>query len=427
MSVRNAVRIVVTGTGVVAPLGCGTETVWSRLLAGQSGIRTLPAELAEGTGCAVGGRMPTLEEDEQAGYDPERTIAAKERKKMDRFIEFALVAAEEALAQAGWHPTDEAQRQRTATIIASGVGGFGAIAEAVRTTDNRGPRRLSPFTAPSFLANMAAGHVSIRRGFSGPLGAPVTACAAGAQAIGDAARLIRSGEADIAVCGGSEAAIHRVTLGSFAAARALSSGFNDRPQEASRPFDRDRDGFVMAEGAGLLVIESLEHALARGAQPLAELVGYGTSADAYHLTAGPENGDGARRAMELALRQAGIEASEVQHINAHATSTPVGDRGELAAIRSVFGSGSGVAITSTKSSTGHLLGAAGGVEAIFTVLALRDQVVPPTLNLINPDEAAAGLDLVALNARHMPIRYALSNGFGFGGVNASLLFRRWKP
>jgi 3-oxoacyl-[acyl-carrier-protein] synthase II len=375
----------------------------------------------------VGGRVPTLEEDEQAGYDPERTIAAKERKKMDRFIEFALIAAEEALAQAGWHPTDEAQRQRTATIIASGVGGFGAIAEAVRTTDNRGPRRLSPFTAPSFLANMAAGHVSIRHGFRGPLGAPVTACAAGAQAIGDAARLIRSGEADIAVCGGSEAAIHRVTLGSFAAARALSSGFNDRPQEASRPFDRDRDGFVMAEGAGLLVIESLEHALARGAQPLAELVGYGTSADAYHLTAGPESGDGARRAMELALRQAGIEASEVQHINAHATSTPVGDRGELAAIRSVFGSGSGVAIASTKSSTGHLLGAAGGVEAIFTVLALRDQVVPPTLNLSNPDEAAAGLDLVALNARHMPIHYALSNGFGFGGVNASLLFRRWKP
>lgn len=424
---ENSVRIVVTGTGVVSPLGCGSEAVWSRLLAGQSGIGALPAELAEGTGCAVGGRVPTREEDGRAGYDPERTIAAKERKKMDRFIEFALVAAEEALAQAAWQPTDEAQRQRTATIIASGVGGFGAIAEAVRTTDERGPRRLSPFTAPSFLANMAAGQVSIRFGFQGPLGAPVTACAAGAQAIGDAARLIRSGEADIAVCGGTEAAIHRVTLGSFAAARALSSAFNDRPQEASRPFDRDRDGFVMAEGAGLLVIESLEHALARGAQPLAELVGYGTSADAYHLTAGPENGDGARRAMAQALRQAGIAPGEVQHINAHATSTPVGDRGELAAIRSVFGNGSGVAITSTKSSTGHLLGAAGGIEAIFTVLALRDQVVPPTLNLINPDEAAAGLDLVARHARHMPIHYALSNGFGFGGVNASLLFRRWKP
>jgi len=427
MSADNAVRIVVTGTGVVSPLGCGSETVWARLLAGQSGIRALPAELTEGTGCAVGGRVPDAEDDPHAGFDPERIIAAKERKKMDRFIEFALVAAEEALAQARWQPTDEAQRQRTATIIASGVGGFGAIAEAVRTTDQRGPRRLSPFTAPSFLANMAAGQVSIRHGFKGPLGAPVTACAAGAQAIGDAARLIRSGEADIALCGGTEAAIDRVTLGSFAAARALSSGFNDRPREASRPFDRDRDGFVMAEGAGLLVIESLEHALARGAQPLAELVGYGTSADAYHLTAGPEDGDGARRAMQQALRQAGITPGEVQHINAHATSTPVGDRGELAAVRSVFGSGSSVAITSTKSSTGHLLGAAGGVEAIFTVLALRDQVVPPTLNLAAPDETADGLDLVALTARQMSLHYALSNGFGFGGVNASLLFRRWKP
>jgi len=427
MSVHNAVRIVVTGTGAVGPLGCGTETAWSRLLAGQSGIRALSADLVEGTGVAVGGQVPTLAEDGQAGYDPERFIAAKERKKMDRFIEFALVAAQEALAQAAWQPTDEEQRQRTATIIASGVGGFGAIAEAVRTTDDRGPRRLSPFTAPSFLANMAAGHVSIAHGFTGPLGAPVTACAAGVQAIGDAARLIRSGEADIAVCGGTEAAIHRVTLGCFAAARALSTGFNDRPGEASRPFDRDRDGFVMAEGAGLLVIESLEHALARGARPLAELVGYGTSADAYHLTAGPEDGSGAQRAMQQALRQAGIAPGEVQHINAHATSTQVGDRGELAAIRSVFGTGSGAAITSTKSSTGHLLGAAGGIEAIFTVLALRDQVVPPTLNLTNPDEAADGLNLVGPAARKMPIQYALSNGFGFGGVNASLLLRRWEP
>ncbi|MFI8736882.1 beta-ketoacyl-ACP synthase II [Ectopseudomonas toyotomiensis] len=424
---EHSTRIVVTGLGIVSPLGCGSETVWTHLLAGHSGIRTLPVELSEGTGSAVGGQVPGIADDPQAGFDPERYIPAKERKKMDRFIEFALVAAEEALAQASWQPTDEAQRQRTATIIASGVGGFGAIAEAVRITDQRGPRRLSPFTAPSFLANMAAGQVSIRHGFKGPLGAPVTACAAGAQAIGDAARLIRSGEADIALCGGTEAAIDRVTLGSFAAARALSSGFNDHPHHASRPFDRDRDGFVMAEGAGLLVIESLEHALARGAQPLAELVGYGTSADAYHLTAGPEDGDGARRAMQQALRQAGIGADEVQHINAHATSTPVGDRGELAAIRAVFGSGSGVAITSTKSSTGHLLGAAGGVEAIFTVLALRDQVVPPTLNLINPDETADGIDLVAQHSRHMPLQYALSNGFGFGGVNASLLFRCWKP
>ncbi|MBX8515601.1 beta-ketoacyl-ACP synthase II [Pseudomonas cichorii] len=420
-------RIVVTGVGIVGPLGCGVEAVWERLLAGQSGIRNLAQDITEGTGVAVGGQVPSLEEDAIAGYDPDRLISAKDRKKMDRFIEFALVAAHEALEQANWHPVDEDAQQRTATIIASGVGGFGVIAEAVRTTDARGPRRLSPFTAPSFLANMAAGHISIKHGFKGPLGAPVTACAAGVQAIGDAVRLIRSGEADIAVCGGTEAAIDRVTLGCFAAARALSTGFAERPQEASRPFDRDRDGFVMAEGAGILVIESLEHALARGATPLAELVGYGTSADAYHLTAGPEDGGGARRAMQQALRQAGLSPSDIQHINAHATSTQVGDKGELAAIRSVFGVGSGVAITSTKSATGHLLGAAGGIEAIFTVMALRDQIVPPTLNLNHPDEAAEGLDLVGLTARKLPLTHALSNGFGFGGVNASVIFRRWEP
>jgi 3-oxoacyl-[acyl-carrier-protein] synthase II len=419
-------RIVVTGCGVITPLGCGTEKVWRRLLEGQSGIRRVSPEISEGTGVTVAGQVPELSEDPEAGYEPERFIPPKERKKMDRFIEFALIAAREALTQAGWQPANEQERQRTATIIASGVGGFGAIADAVRTTDTRGPRRLSPFTAPSFLANMAAGHVSIRYGFKGPIGAPVTACAASVQAIGDAARLIRSGEADIALCGGTEAAIDRVTLGCFAAARALSTGFAEKPEEASRPFDRDRDGFVMAEGPGLLVIESLDHALARGATPLAELVGYGTSADAWHLTAGPEDGSGARRAMEQALAQAGIKADEVQHINAHATSTPVGDKGELAAIRSLFGSDSGVAVTSTKSATGHLLGAAGGVEAIFTLLALRDQIIPPTLNLHNPDETGQGLDFVALKARSAAITHALSNGFGFGGVNASVLFRRWE-
>ncbi|KUM43599.1 beta-ketoacyl-ACP synthase II [Pseudomonas sp. EpS/L25] len=425
MQGNDRTRIVVTGMGTVSPLGCGIDRVWARLLAGRSGLGLLPPEVSDGVGSLIAGQVPSLAEDPEAGYDPLVAIAAKDLKKMDRFIEFALVAAREALDQAGWQPTSEAQRERTATIIASGVGGFGAIAEAVRTTDARGPRRLSPFTAPSFLANMAAGNVSIQYGFRGPLGAPITACAAGVQAIGDAARLIRSGEADIALCGGAEAAINRVSLGSFAVARALSTGFNDRPEQASRPFDRDRDGFVMAEGAGLLVIETLEHALARGATPLAELVGYGTSADAYHLTAGPEDGSGARRAMAQALRQAGIDAAQVQHINAHATSTQVGDKGELAAIRAVFGDHAPVAITSTKSSTGHLLGAAGGIEAIFTVLALRDQVVPPTLNLHHPDPAAEGLDIVALQARRMPIDYALSNGFGFGGVNASVLFRRW--
>lgn len=417
-------RIVVTGMGIVSPLGCGVQHVWQSLLEGKSGIRSLPESVVEDIACKVAGQVPTIEEDPRHGFDPLSAIPAKERKKMDRFIEFALVAAQEALHQANWFPQEQALKDRTATIIATGIGGFSQIAEAVQTTEHRGPRKLSPFTIPSFLANLAAGHVSIAHGFRGPIGAPVTACAAGAQAIGDAARLIRAGEADIALCGGSEAAIHRVSLAGFAAARALSSGFNDNPAEASRPFDQDRDGFVMGEGAGLLVIESLEHALARGATPLAELVGYGTSADAYHLTAGPEDGNGARRAMEATLQQAGIVPDQVQHINAHATSTQVGDKGELAAIRALFAEHP-VAITSTKSATGHLLGAAGGIEAIFTIQALRDQIAPPTLNLHNPDIAATGMRLVALTAQPLMMEYALSNGFGFGGVNASLLLKRW--
>lgn len=417
-------RVVVTGMGIVSPLGCGVQHVWQSLLAGKSGIRSLPESIVADIACKVAGQVPGIEEDPRYGFDPLSVIPAKERKKMDRFIEFALVAAQEALHQANWFPQLQALKDRTATIIATGIGGFTQIAEAVQTTEHRGPRKLSPFTIPSFLANLAAGHVSIAHGFRGPIGAPVTACAAGAQAIGDAARLIRAGEADIALCGGSEAAIHRVSLAGFAAARALSSGFNDNPAEASRPFDQDRDGFVMGEGAGLLVIESLEHAQARGAMPLAELVGYGTSADAYHLTAGPEDGNGARRAMEAALQQAGISPDQVQHINAHATSTQVGDKGELAAIRGLFAEHP-VAITSTKSATGHLLGAAGGIEAIFTIQALRDQIVPPTLNLHHPDSSAAGMRLVPLTAQPLTMDYALSNGFGFGGVNASLLLKRW--
>jgi 3-oxoacyl-[acyl-carrier-protein] synthase II len=418
-------RIVVTGMGALTPLGCGVEPVWRRLLAGQSGIRRLPESLIGDLSISIGGQVPDRTQDPEAGFDPDQLLAAKEQRKMDRFILFALAAAHEALAQAGWAPQTAEQQERTATIIASGVGGFPAIAEAVRTTDSKGPRRLSPFTIPSFLSNMAAGHVSIQHGLKGPLGAPVTACAAGVQAIGDAARMIRAGEVDVAVCGGAEAAIHRVSLAGFAAARALSSDHNETPEQASRPFDTARDGFVMGEGAGLLVIEELEHALARGAKPIAELVGYGTSADAYHMTAGPEDGDGARRAMQQALRQAGVQASQVQHLNAHATSTPVGDKGELAAIKTVFGTHSGLAISATKSATGHLLGAAGGIEAIFAILALRDQVAPATLNLQDADSAADGLDLVRGEARHMPMEYALSNGFGFGGVNASVLFRRW--
>lgn len=419
-------RVVVTGMGLVSPLGTGVDAVWARLLAGRSGLRTLPDAVVADLPTSVGGVVPLLADDAEAGFDPDRATPPKEQKKMDRFIVFAMEAARQALEQAGWQALDATAQERTATIIGSGVGGFGAIADAVRTTDSRGPRRLSPFTIPSFLVNLAAGHVSIRHGFKGPLGAPVTACAAGVQAIGDAARLIRCGEADIAVCGGAEASIDRVSLAGFAAARALSSGYNETPERASRPFDSGRDGFVMGEGAGLLVIESLEHALARGAQPLAELVGYGTSADAYHLTAGPEDGSGARRAMALALAQAGITPDQVQHLNAHATSTPVGDLGELAAIKSLFGTENKIAVTATKSATGHLLGAAGGIEAIFTLLAIRDQVAPATLNFDNPDPATEGVDIVHGEARPMAIEYALSNGFGFGGVNASVLFKRWQ-
>lgn len=418
-------RIVVTGQGVVSPLGTGTEKAWARLVAGQSGLRRLPAELAPDVPAQVAGNVQSIAEDPDAGFDLDAVVSGKDQKKMDRFIQFAIAAAEEAVAQSGWAPESEAEKHRTATVIGTGIGGFPAIAEAVRITDERGVRRLSPFTVPSFLANLAAGWVSIRHGYKGPIGAPVTACAAGVQAIGDAARMIRAGEADIALCGGAEATIDRVSLGGFAAARALGTAFNDDPPKASRPFDSARDGFVMGEGAGIMVIESLDHALARGAKPIAELVGYGTSADAYHLTAGPEDGDGAARAMRAALAQAGLEPSLIGHLNAHATSTPVGDKGELAAIKSVFGTGHGPAISSTKSATGHLLGAAGGLEAIFTVLALRDQVIPPTLNLEHPDEDAAGLDLVALTSRQASFDYALSNGFGFGGVNASVVFKRW--
>ncbi|VWC54075.1 3-oxoacyl-ACP synthase [Burkholderia lata] len=420
----NTRRIVVTGMGMVSPLGCGVESVWSRLLKGHSGVVGLPDDVTDGIASKVGGVVPVLTPDCPWGFDPALAADPKDQKKMDRFSLFALGAAQEALNQSGWRPETESARERTATIVASGVGGFGAIAEAVRITDDRGPRRLSPFTVPSFLANMAAGHISIRHGLRGPLGAPVTACAASAQAIGDAARLIRAGEADIAVCGGAEACIDRVSLGSFAAARTMSTGFNDHPAQASRPFDAERDGFVMGEGAGMLVIEELEHALRRGATPIAEVLGYGTSADAYHMTSPPEDGAGGRRAMELAIRQANLEPGLIGHLNAHATSTPVGDISELAAIKTVFGTGRGPAVSATKASTGHLLGAAGGVEAIFTVLALRDQLAPPTLNLTQPDSAAEGIDIVAGSARRISTEYAISNGFGFGGVNASLVFRR---
>ncbi len=418
-------RIVITGMGAVSPLGANVPASWSRLLSGQSGIRRLPDDVVKDLPSKIGGTVPTLEEDPEAGFDPNTVLAPKDQRKVDRFILFALAAAEEALAQAKWRPLLDDERLRTATIIASGIGGFPAITEAVRTVDQRGVRRLSPFTVPSFLVNLAAGQVSIRHRFKGPMGAPVTACAAGVQAVGDAARLIRANEADIAVCGGTEACMNIVSLGGFAAARSLSTGFNETPSRASRPFDMSRDGFVMGEGAGILVIEALSYALARGAKPLAELVGYGTTADAHHVTSGPEDGNGARRAMEIAIAQAEITPREIRHLNAHSTSTLVGDLGEINAIKSVFGSESAITVSGTKSATGHLLGAAGGLEAIFTILALMNQVAPPTLNLNTPDPAGDGIDFVANEARPLEMDYAISNGFGFGGVNASALFRRW--
>ena len=417
-------RIVVTGLGIVSPLGCGVGRVWPRLLAGQSGIRQLPDDIVSDVPSKVAGIVPSLAEDPDAGFTVEGVVPRKDQRKMDRFIQLAMVVAEEALTHAGWHPEDEHARERTATVVASGLGGVPAIVEAGATVAASGVRALSPFTIPSFLINLAAGQISIRYGFLGPLGAPATACAAGIQAIGDAARLLRAGEAEIALAGGSESTIERMTLGAFAASRALSTGFNDEPERASRPFDRDRDGFVMGEGAAMLILETLAHARGRAAAPLAEIVGYGTAADAYHITASPADGAGAQRAMRAAIAQAGLLPSDIDYLSAHATSTPLGDANELVAIEAIFGDAP-VAISATKSATGHLCGAAGAMAALFTVMALRDGVLPPTLNLDHPDPAAVGLDLVGPQARVQPIEVGLVNGFGFGGVNASLVLRRW--
>ncbi len=417
-------RIVVTGMGAVSPLGCGVEPIWQRLLAGQSGIATLPAELIGDLPISIGGQVPDRAQDPQAGFDPDLLLAAKEQRKMDRFILFALAAAQEALAQAGWAPQSAEAQERTATVIASGVGGFHAIAEAVRTTDGRDRGACRP--SPSRPSLQHGGRPCVDPPWlQGTAGRP-----------GDRLRGGRAGHrrrgADDPRGRGRRGALRRRGSdhppgkpGRLRRRARPVQRFQRQPRARLAPFDQARDGFVMGEGAGLLVIEELEHALARGARPIAELVGYGTSADAYHMTAGPEDGSGARRAMQQALRQAGVEAAAVQHLNAHATSTQVGDKGELAAIKAVFGTGSGLAISATKSATGHLLGAAGGIEAIFTVLALRDQLAPATLNLETPDTDAEGLDLVRGEARRWPMEHALSNGFGFGGVNASLLFRRW--
>ncbi|WP_404403254.1 beta-ketoacyl-ACP synthase II [Pelagibacterium halotolerans] len=413
--------VVITGMGAVSPLGVGVATNWERLLAGKSGIVRNDRFDVSAFASQIAGLVPPKSRDEN-GFDPTDFIDPKDIKKMDVFIQYGLGAAQEALAQAGWMPESDEDKAATATIIASGVGGSPIMAQTAQTIAEKGPRRLSPFTVPAFLANLAAGWISIRYGFTGPIGTPVTACAASAQAIGDGLRLIHTGEAEVVVCGGAEGSVDPISIGGFAAARALCTSFNDAPEQASRPFDTKRAGFVLSEGAGVIVIEKLSHAQKRGATPLAVLSGYGTSADAYHLTSGHPEGLGAQVAMRHALKMAGISPDEVDYINAHSTSTEVGDAAEIAAISGVFGDrGKSLAVTSTKSSTGHLLGAAGGLEAIFSAMSLRDQTVPPALNLEEPDPVAGTFDLVPKVAKKKVLRHVLSNSFGFGGVNASLI------
>ena len=417
----NSDPIVVTGMGAVSPLGVGVEANWQALMEGRSGIGMNDRFDVTEFACKIAGLVPG--KDAPGGFDVTRYIDAKEVKKMDLFIQYGLGAAAEAIVQSGWVADTPEKQAVTGTIIGSGVGGSPVMAEAVDTIRTKGPRRLSPFTVPSFLANLAAGWISIHYGLKGPIGAPVTACAASAQAIGDAMRLILTGEAEVMVCGGAEGSVDPISIGGFAASRALNTSFNDRPQEASRPFDKGHAGFVLAEGAAVLVIEKLSHAKARGAKPLAVLSGYGTSADAYHLTAGAPDGAGAQVAMRNAIRMSGLSTGDIGYINAHATSTEVGDNAEINGIRNLFGDrGQSLAVSSTKSATGHMLGAAGAIEAVYSILALREQMLPPTLNLIDPEPVAAQFDLVPLKAKPKALKHVLSNSFGFGGVNASLVF-----
>ena len=416
-------RVVVSGIGLVTPLGVGAENVWKRLIEGQSGLGAIQSFDVSDLPAKVAGQVPRG--DTASGlFNADDWVPPKDQRKMDEFIVFALAAAEQAVTDAGWKPEGAEDRERTGVMIGSGIGGLPGITEGAITLHERGPRRLSPFFIPSNLINLASGHVSIRYGFTGPNHAVVTACSTGAHAIGDAARLIMWDDADVMVCGGTEAAICRLGLAGFAAARALSTAFNDEPTRASRPWDQARDGFVMGEGAGVVVLEELEHAKKRGAKIYAEVVGYGMSGDAHHITAPAEDGNGGFRAMRNALKRAGLNPDQIDYINAHGTSTPLGDEIELGAVKRLFGDHAyKLSMSSTKSSIGHLLGAAGSVEAIFSILAMRDGVVPPTLNLENPSPSC-DIDLVPLRTKERHVRYALSNSFGFGGTNASLIFAR---
>jgi 3-oxoacyl-[acyl-carrier-protein] synthase II len=415
-------RVVVTGMGIACPLGLGVEPVWKRLIAGESGIGPItlfdPADFP----ARIAGEVPQGPR-EEAKLTLNDWIAFKDQKKMDRFIQFALVAAAEAVADSGWAPTDEEDRCATGVLVGSGIGGLKTIYDNALILQEQGLKRISPFFIPASLINLASGHISIRYGFKGPNHAVVTACATGVHAIGDAARLIIWGDADVMVAGGAEAAINDLGIAGFCAARALSTAFNDTPTRASRPWDRDRDGFVMGEGAGIVVLEEYEHAKKRGAKIYGEVAGYGLSGDANHITAPAEGHEGAFRAMKAAFRNARLAPEDVDYINAHGTSTPLGDDLELEAVERMFGDHANkVAMSSTKSATGHLLGAAGAIEAVFSLLAIRDNIAPPTINLDEPSRASV-IDRVANAAQPRRIDVALSNSFGFGGTNASILFR----
>ena len=418
---QNAMRrVVVTGLGMVSPLACGVKPTWDKLLDGESGIGRITRFEVSDIACRIAGEVP--EGDGEHDFYADDWVEPKDQRKIDRFILYAIAAARQAIDDAGWTPTDEESLERTGVMIGSGIGGLDSIAAGAILLEKRGPRRLSPFFIPSALINLASGHVSIRYGFKGPNHSVVTACSTGAHAIGDASRLIQHGDADVMVAGGAESAVCRLGIAGFAASRALSTHFNDAPERGSRPWDVDRDGFVMGEGAGVLVVEELEHARGRGARIYAEVVGYGMSGDAHHITAPATDGNGGFRSMRAALRDARLNPEDIDYINAHGTSTPLGDEIELGAVKRLFGGAvDNIAMSSTKSSVGHLLGAAGSVEAIFSILAINHGVVPPTLNLDNPSPGC-DINLVPHEAQERSVRNVLSNSFGFGGTNASLVF-----
>jgi 3-oxoacyl-[acyl-carrier-protein] synthase II len=414
-------RVVVTGLGLVTPLGVGVEHTWSKLTQGESGVRAIQSFDVSDLPAKIAGQLPRGETKE-GKFNADDWVEPKEQRRMDPFIVYAMAAAQQAIEDAGAKPKTDEEKERSGVMIGSGIGGLIGISEGAVTLHEKGPRRISPFFIPSNLINLASGHVSIKYGLKGPNHAVVTACSTGAHAIGDAARLIMWDDADVMVAGGTEAAVSRLGIAGFAAARALSTGFNDTPEKASRPWDKRRDGFVMGEGAGVVVLEEYERAKARGAKIYAEVTGYGMSGDAHHITAPSEDGNGGYRSMRAAIKRAGLRTSDIDYVNAHGTSTPLGDEIELGAVKRLFGEDAyKLSMSSTKSAIGHLLGAAGSVEAIFSILALRDQVAPPTLNLEDPSEGC-DIDLVPHKAKKRAIRHALSNSFGFGGTNASLVF-----